>query len=59
MNSVKLVMIACVLAAFSGLSAQNDTTFVANGNAIIKYNYTADPAAMAHNWKGYTEVCHM
>ncbi len=37
MNSVKLVMISCALAAFSGLSAQNDTTFVADGNPIIKY----------------------
>ena len=39
-------MISCALAAFSGLSAQNDTTFVANGNPIIKYKYTADPGAM-------------
>lgn len=42
MNSVKLVMISCALAAFSGLSAQNDTTFVADGNPIIKYKYTAE-----------------
>lgn len=46
-------MISCVLAAFSGLSAQNDTTFVANGNPIIKYKYTADPGAMVHNGKVY------
>ena len=44
-------MISCVLAAFSGLSAQNDTTFVANGNPIIKYKYTADPGAMVHDGK--------
>ena len=50
MNSVKLVMISCALAAFSGLSAQNDTTFVANGNPIIKYKYTAE----LHN---YTLLC--
>ena len=46
-------MISCALAAFSGLSAQNDTTFVANGNPIIKYKYTADPGAMVHDGKVY------
>ena len=51
-------MISCVLAAFSGLSAQNDTTFVANGNPIIKYKYTADPGAMVHDGKAvsYTHL---
>ena len=58
MNSVKLVMISCALAAFSGLSAQNDTTFVANGNPIIKYKYTADPGAMVHDGKVYIYAGH-
>ena len=51
-------MISCVLAAFSGLSAQNDTTFVANGNPIIKYKYTADPGAMVHDGKVYIYAGH-
>ena len=36
---VRLVVLSFVLAAFTGLSAQNDTTFVANGTPIIKYKY--------------------
>ena len=36
---VRLVVLSFVLAAFTGLSAQNNTTFVANGNPIIKYKY--------------------
>ena len=51
-------MISCALAAFSGLSAQNDTTFVANGNPIIKYKYTADPGAMVHDGKVYIYAGH-
>ena len=58
MNSVKLVMISCALAAFSGLAAQNDTTFVADGNPIIKYKYTADPGAMVHDGKVYIYAGH-
>ena len=42
---VRLVVLSFVLAAFTGLSAQNDTTFVANGTPIIKYKYVGDPAA--------------
>ena len=50
---VRLVVLSFVLAAFTGLSAQNDTTFVANGNPIIKYKYVGDPAAMVHDGKVY------
>ena len=31
---VRLVVLSFVLAAFTGLSAQNDTTFVANGTPL-------------------------
>ena len=50
---VRLVVLSFVLAAFTGLSAQNDTTFVANGNPIIKYKYVGDSAAMVHDGKVY------
>ena len=42
-TKIRFIVCSFVLTAFSGLSAQNDTTFVANGNPIIKYKYTADP----------------
>lgn len=50
---VRLVVLSFVLAAFTGLSAQNDTTFVANENPIIKYKYVGDSAAMVHDGKVY------
>ena len=48
-NKVRFWLISFVLVASQGLSAQKDTTFVANGNPIIKYKYTADPGAMVHD----------
>jgi beta-xylosidase len=38
--------------------AVKDTTFVADSNPIIKYKYTADPAAMVHNDKVYLYAGH-
>ena len=48
-NKIRYVVFSFVLTAFSGLSAQNDTTFIANGNPIIQYKYTADPGAMVQD----------
>ncbi|MCD7901298.1 MAG: glycoside hydrolase family 43 protein [Bacteroides sp.] len=41
-----------------GLPAQNDTTFVANGNPIITYKYTADPAVLVYDDKVYLYAGH-
>lgn len=57
-NRVRLVVFSFSLAAFSGLSAQNDTTFVAHGNPIVKYKHTGDPAAMVHDGKVYIYAGH-
>jgi len=47
-----------VLIASVGLSAQNDTTFVSTGNPVVKYKYTADPAALVHNGRVYVYAGH-
>lgn len=47
-----------VLAALQGLSAQTDTTFVATGNPLVKYKYTADPGAMVYDGKMYIYTGH-
>ena len=52
-TKIRFIVCSFVLTAFSGLSAQNDTTFVANGNPIIKYKYTADPGVMVYDGKVY------
>lgn len=44
-NKSRFIVLSFALTAFSGLSAQNDTTFIANGNPVIQYKYTADPGA--------------
>ena len=41
-----------------GQSQTKDTTFVANGNPIIKNKYSADPAALVHNAKFYLYAGH-
>lgn len=46
-------MFLVVFAVQGGLQAQQDTTFVAKGNPIITYKYTADPGAMVHDGKVY------
>lgn len=55
---IKLSLFSLALAASTGLLAQTDTTFVATGNPIIKYKYTADPAALVHNGKLYLYAGH-
>ena len=57
-NKSKFIVLSFALTAFSGLSAQNDTTFIANGNPIIQYKYTADPGAMVHDGKVYIYAGH-
>ena len=57
-TKIRFIVCSFALTVFSGLSAQNDTTFIANGNPIIKYKYTGDPAAMVHNGKVYIYAGH-
>ena len=40
------------------LSAQKDTAFVADGNPLVKYKYTADPGAMVYDGKVYIYAGH-
>ena len=46
-------MFPFLLAVPQGLSAQEDTTFVADGNPIVKYKFIGDPAAIVHDGKVY------
>lgn len=57
-NKSRFIVLSFALTAFSGLSAQNDTTFIANGNPVIQYKYTADPGAMVHDGKVYIYAGH-
>ena len=50
-----------LMLCFSGLYGQvpaQDTTFRADGNPIIRYKYTADPAAMVYKNKFYLYTGH-
>ncbi|MGZ5248309.1 MAG: hypothetical protein ACXWCR_14475, partial [Flavitalea sp.] len=35
-----------------------DTTFIAEGNPVIRHKFTADPAAIVHNNKVYLYTGH-
>lgn len=45
---VKFFLVAILSVIPLGSFAKNDTTFVASGNPIVKYKYTADPAALVY-----------
>ena len=50
---------ATLLSQFVDAQLQTkDTTFVANGNPIIRYKYTADPAALVYKDKVYLYTGH-
>jgi Glycosyl hydrolases family 43. len=59
-NRISRVFFLCAaMVSSSGVFAMTqDTTFVANGNPVIKYKYTADPAAMVYNGKAYLYTGH-
>lgn len=42
----------------SGAFAQNDTTFQSDGNPVIRYKFSADPAAMVHKNTFYLYAGH-
>jgi beta-xylosidase len=58
----KLILILSFILSITfllyGQSQTKDTTFVANGNPIIKNKYSADPAALVHNAKFYLYAGH-
>ena len=58
LDKVRFLVVSFVLVASQGLSAQKDTTFVAKGNPIIKYKYTADPGAMVYDGRVYIYAGH-
>jgi beta-xylosidase len=57
----KYTVTACLIllaGSIGQLKAQHDTSFVANGNPIITYKYTADPAAMVSKGTLYVYTGH-
>lgn len=54
----KCVAVAVSMLLLTKLQAQGDTSFVATGNPIIKYKFTADPAALVHKDKVYIYTGH-
>jgi len=60
---MKLLIATIALAGFTSVHAQvnnqtADTAFTATGNPIIKYKYTADPAALVYKDKVYLYTGH-
>lgn len=54
-----LVLLCAALLSSSGILAETqDTTFVANGNPLIKHKFTADPAGLVYNGKVYLYAGH-
>jgi len=54
-----LILLCAALLSSSGIFAETqDTTFVANGNPLIKHKFTADPAGLVHNGKVYIYAGH-
>lgn len=54
-----LILLCTALLSSSGIFAETqDTTFVANGNPLIKHKFTADPAGLVHNGKVYIYAGH-
>lgn len=58
MMNLKLVSLLLVLSIVQFLSAATDSTFVADGNPLVKYKYTADPAAFVYKDKMYVYTGH-
>ena len=59
---MKAYLSFCLFASLAVSSVQtqaaSDTTFVATGNPIIQYKYTADPSAMVYDGKVYIYAGH-
>ncbi len=54
-----LILLCAALLSSSGIFAETqDTTFVANGNPLIKHKFTGDPAGLVYNGKVYLYAGH-
>ncbi len=58
MTRIKLVFKIVFILSFNILSAQTDTSFISDGNPIIRHKYTADPAALVYKDKVYLYTGH-
>lgn len=58
MNKSTIVAAFALLFATSIFAVEKDTTFVAQGNPVVRYKYTADPAALVHDGKIYIYAGH-
>ena len=58
MNKSTIVAIFISLFTTSIFAVEKDTTFVAQGNPVIRYKYTADPAALVYEGKMYIYAGH-
>ena len=57
----KIILVLLSILSFSQLFSQEvtrDTTFQSTGNPVIRYKYTADPAAMVYKNKFYLYTGH-
>ena len=48
-NNLSRIVVAALAILPSTLAVAQDTTFVANGNPLVRYKYTADPGALVDN----------
>ena len=58
MNKSTIVAVFALLFTTSIFGIDKDTTFTTQGNPIIRYKYTADPAALVHDGKMYIYAGH-
>ena len=58
MNKSTIVAAFALLFTTSIFAVEKDTTFVAQGNPVVRYKYTADPAALVHDGKIYIYAGH-
>jgi beta-xylosidase len=56
MNKIGLLFLS--FACCHGLFAQKDTTFMSESNPVVRYKYTADPAALVYKNKIYIYAGH-
>ena len=58
MNKSTIVAAFALLLTTSIFGIDKDTTFTTQGNPVIRYKYTADPAALVHDGKMYIYAGH-
>ena len=53
-----LLLTLFFISSISGQEVKRDTTFKSQGNPVIRYKYTADPAAMVYKGRFYLYTGH-